>query len=73
MFNVRICDRFNYALMSICLLFSLNLYSKDTQNTPIYILNMKEIAEKGNSDVQYNLGLGDLFGGIVRIPSPNGL
>ena len=57
MFNVKICDYFNFALVFICLLFSLSLYSKDSQNTPAYILNMKEIAEKGNSDVQYNLGL----------------
>ena len=56
MFKVKICDPFNYALIFICLLFSLDLYSKDTQNIPTYILNMKEIAKKGNSDVQYNLG-----------------
>ena len=39
------------------MLFTLQLYSQDNQNTPEYILNMKEIAQKGNSDVQYNLGL----------------
>ena len=57
MFNVKICYSFICALIFICILFSLNLYSKGIQNTPKYILNMKEIAEKGNSDVQYNLGL----------------
>ena len=57
MFNVKICDYFNCALIFIFLLLSLQLYSQDNENTPEYILNMKEIAEKGNSDVQYNLGL----------------
>ena len=57
MSNIKIFDYFNYALIFIFLLFTLQLYSQDNQNTPEYILNMKEIAEKGNSDVQYNLGL----------------
>ena len=57
MSKAKIYDYFNYALILIFLLFSLQLYSQENKDTPKYILNMKEIAEKGNSDVQYNLGL----------------
>ena len=56
MFNIKIFN--TYLLLVILFLYSsFNLFSQDRINIPSYILKMEEIAQGGNSDVQYNLGL----------------
>ena len=57
MLNLKKFNTYCFLIICFLLFSSFELHSQETLNIPSYILKMEEIAQKGNSDVQYNLGL----------------
>ena len=57
MINLRKIFYFFISIIFFYLFLTLSLYSKEDESIPDYILKMQKIANEGNAEVQYNLGL----------------